>query len=43
MVLPAETPLGPYQILEPIRAGGIGEVCRSRHTRLRLGKRSASA
>ena len=43
MLLPAETPLGPYQILEPIRAGGIGEVRWSRHTRLRLGKRSVAA
>lgn len=42
MALPAETPHGPCEILEPIRVGGIGEVCRSRH-RLRPRKRSGSA
>jgi hypothetical protein len=43
MALPAGTRLGPYEILKPIGAGGTPEVCWSRHTRLRLGKRSASA
>jgi serine/threonine protein kinase len=26
--------LGPYEVLAPIGAGGIGEVCRARNTRL---------
>ncbi len=34
MALPSGTKLGPYQVLEPVGAGGMGEVYRARDTRL---------
>src|ERR1041385_3868018 len=34
MLLPATTRLGPYEVLAPIGAGGMGEVYKGRDTRL---------
>src|ERR1051325_7328598 len=34
MALSAGTRLGPYEILAPIGAGGMGEVCKGRDSRL---------
>ncbi len=34
MMLAAGTKLGPYEVLAPIGAGGMGEVYRARDTRL---------
>jgi len=37
MSLAAGTRLGPYEILAPIGAGGMGEVYRARDTKLKRG------
>src|SRR5688500_8806456 len=34
MTLPLDTKLGPYEIVAPLGAGGMGEVYRSRDSRL---------
>jgi len=34
MTLASGTKLGPYEIQSPLGAGGMGEVCRARDTRL---------
>ena len=34
MPVPTGTRLGPYEIQSPLGAGGMGEVCRARDTRL---------
>src|SRR4029077_3445501 len=35
MTLSAGTRLGPYEILSPLGAGGMGEVCRARDSKLK--------
>jgi len=34
MALPSGTELGPYRVLGPLGAGGMGEIYRARDTRL---------